>query len=462
MFSSVLISAQHLTLKKGIVTDSLIVANASNETFTVYLPTSYTTEKTWPIIVIFDSEGRGKIVTQLFKKIGEEQAYIIAASNNVSKDLDLLKNVEIGDRLIETVQAYFSIDKNAIYTTGSNAGAEAAMAVSAIRTDIKGVMAIGDFWINSEFLKKDKGYAFVGMIDYKDPDYYRLSDISNYISKIGYPSRIYSFTSAKEYPSADLIYSGISEFTLQRLKSDSTVNGNSAQKLFEHDLRIAENLRRKLSFYEAYEFLDLMSQKFPVEGSQDIIREMQKEIKKNKIYRSQRRNFAKAITTENIKKSEFSYYLADDLAQINFENLGYWNQQIKELEENKSSENIAEARMGYRLQGYLQNMAQLSLVQFEEQGSSIDLLVFTAVLQTIFDKENPKGYFKIISLSASDGDYETALLYLEDLLKTGYDNLDALYTIPGTLDLKLSPEYNKVIKKYLGRSKFYNLNLEEN
>ncbi|UJH92593.1 hypothetical protein LZ575_09005 [Antarcticibacterium sp. 1MA-6-2] len=113
--------------------------------------------------------------------------------------------------------------------------------------------------------------------------------------------------------------------------------------------------------------------------------------------------------------------------------------------------------MAFRLQGLLQDLASNSFNDLKEANAAIDPLIFTAILQTIFDKQNPQGYMNIISLSARDGDYYTALLYLEDLLKTGYDDLEALYNIPGTLDLKLSPEYNKIIQEYLDESKYYKI-----
>lgn len=456
--------AQQVILKKGMVTDNLIIADSIHkESFSIYLPTYYSEDKEWPVIFVFDAEGRGKIVTQLFKQTAEEQGYIIASSNNIRQDQDLLENVQVCERLIGTVKNYFSVDDNSIYTAGLNEGAEAAMALSSISNNIKGVLAIGDYWINTKFLKQGSGYALVGMINSKDPDYYRLTDITNYISKIGYPTRIYKFNEDQDYPSADLIYSGIGEFTLQRMKLDtvSTVVID-VNKLFQHDIQIAENMRRQLKLYQAYEFLELMDNKYEEDDNrQDTIKDLQKQIKRNKIFKEQRRKYNAAATQENYKKTQYSYYLGEDLAQVNFENLGYWNQQVKDLEESKNSGNIAEQEMGYRLQGYLQNMAEQSFAQFQEVNANIDLLIYTAVLETIFDKENPKGYFDVISLSANDGDYATAMLYLEDLLKTGYKNMEALYNIQGTLDLKLSPEYNQLIKKYIGESKFYNLKLNE-
>lgn len=458
--------AQQVVLKKGMVTDNLIIADSTyKETFSIYLPSYYSKEKTWSVIFILDPKGRGRIVTQLFKQTAEEQGYILAASNNINVKNDLVANAEVSNRLIETVSSYFPINQKALYVVGLNEGAVAGMALSSVRNNIKGVLAIGDYWMNSKILKPGSGYSLIGLINYKDPDYYRLKEISSYISKIGYPTNIYRFDEEQEYPSADLIYSGISEFTLQRNKSNlsDTLSSNTVDpsRLFQHDIRIAENMRRQLNFYKAYQFLEVLENKYQKEQDQDVIDELKKQIKKNKIFKEQRRRYYAAATQEDYKITQYSYFLSEDLANVNFENLGYWSQQMKDLKEAQESGNIAEKELGYRLQGFLQNMAIQSYEELNKVKANKDLLVYTAILKTIFDKESPEGYFDIIAIAANDGDYPTALLYLEDLLKTGYKNMDSLYSISGTLDLKLSPEYNQLIRKYLGSAKFYNLKLNE-
>ena len=64
------------------------------------------------------------------------------------------------------------------------------------------------------------------------------------------------------------------------------------------------------------------------------------------------------------------------------------------------------------------------------------------------------AYLDIISLAAIDGDDNTAYFYLEELLKQGYDDYEALYSIPKTELLRIKPTYNELVESYLGKSKF--------
>ena len=41
------------------------------------------------------------------------------------------------------------------------------------------------------------------------------------------------------------------------------------------------------------------------------------------------------------------------------------------------------------------------------------------------------------------------------MLKNGYKEVDSLYEIEGTLGLKITKDYNWLIKKYLGESRYF-------
>jgi hypothetical protein len=76
------------------------------------------------------------------------------------------------------------------------------------------------------------------------------------------------------------------------------------------------------------------------------------------------------------------------------------------------------------------------------------------MLKTITCPEVPQAYLNVISLAYRMGDAGTALYYLEELLRQGYNDSDALYAIPGTSLLRIQADYNRIIAKYLGTSRY--------
>jgi len=450
--------AQEITLKKGVVLDSLVVSDSLAESFAVYLPRDFSLDRTWPVVFLFDNKGRGGRSAQLFREAAEEQGYIVAASNNIVENDSLLNNTKVATRLMYRVFNLFPIDKNGLYTAGIMEGARVASLLPTIFSDIKGVLAIGDIWINDDYIKNKAKFSLVGIAGDKNYKSRNIEETVSLLSKTGLPAEFYRYEGGEEWPYGDIISNALGSFTLQAMvKGIRPRNDSLVEKLYRNELETAEQFRRKMQHFIAMELLENMETKYNFYNKDDELKERQKEIRRSRPFRTQRREYNTAEVMEFELLERYLYFFTEDVYSANFENLGWWGQQIKELEEMQVGNNQPESKMAFRVEGFLQDMAKNTFKDLKAKKAAIDPLIFTAILQTIFDKENPEGYKNIISLSAQDGDYYTALLYLEDLLKTGYDDMEALYDIPGTLDLKLSPEYNELVKKYLGESKFYDI-----
>jgi hypothetical protein len=54
-------------LPTGQVIDSVTCADDPSETYALYLPSTYTPTKRWPIIYAFDPSARGKVPVKLYK-----------------------------------------------------------------------------------------------------------------------------------------------------------------------------------------------------------------------------------------------------------------------------------------------------------------------------------------------------------------------------------------------------------
>lgn len=69
-------------LPKGIVIEKVTCEANSSQSYSLYLPSTYTPQKKWPVIYAFDPDARGDLPVNLFKEAAEKYGYIIAGSNN--------------------------------------------------------------------------------------------------------------------------------------------------------------------------------------------------------------------------------------------------------------------------------------------------------------------------------------------------------------------------------------------
>lgn len=450
--------AQEFRIIKGGVTDSLPIPGMSNKTYAFYAPTNYTTDRKWPVVFVFDPKGRGSTTANLFRKAAEEQQYLVASANIDLKAEPIDSIVKTATAMMNSIFSAFPIDPVQVYTAGMGEGAQVASALPLFYKQMAGVMAIGNSFVNREYVDKSNPYMFIAIAGDKDYMVYEMEEYLRFFDDLDFRTDVYYFDGKEDqWPETAVISNAMTGFTLEAIKKGNRVaDKDFIQKLYQNEIGYTEQLVRTRNYYEAYEKLDRMEDKYEDFGFEDDIEDRMKELKKTNGYRSQRRDFRQAVTFEKEQQGYYEYTLRTDVMTANFQNIGWWAYQVDELEKLKKSSNEAKSNMAYRLHGYLDFLTKRKFDVIVNSDAPIDIKIFMSVLRTAINKDDPEAYLKIISLAGSDGDYETALLYLEDLLKTGYSNMEALYNIEGTLDLQFTREYNEIIKKYLGESKFYN------
>ena len=455
LFLAIEVSGQNIAVKKGIVTDSLKVSDSLDESFALYLPMAYSEQKKWPVIFLFDSEGRGKTAAQLFRNTAEQQGYIIASSNNITAEKDLVDNVKTAVRLANVVTGTFPVDNRQVATAGTMDGGKVASSVPVLYPDILGVIAIGNHWINFDRLDKKNNFTFIGMVGDEHFTSASMKMTAEALESMKFPSQVYTYEGNGDWPGPRMINSAVGSLTLEAMKEGLRPRDPALiEELFNQDLSRANELMSKTKLVEAYSFLSLLEEKYRGLYPTDAVDEKLRQLERSRNYREQDRQLTSVLEKEKRLLNDFVYYLGEDIQTENFENLGWWNYQKMELD-SLSAKGGAEGKMARRLESLISELAEAYSEDLVERHASLEKKMLANMILTIFDPSDFGAYKKIISLSAQDDDFGTALFYLEEMLKHGYKNKDDLYNIPGTLGLKLTPEYNLLIEKYLGSSRYY-------
>lgn len=453
-------SAQEITLRKGMVIDSLPVNDTIDETYSLFLPMTFQaggSEK--PVIFVFDSEGRGKTAAQLFKPAAEEQGYIIVSSNNIDPENSFEENVKVAARLMNGVTSRIPVDFNTISAAGFAEGARVASSLPAVFNNLHGVIAVGDHQVNFDYLDKKKKFLFVGMAGDEDFSAYEIRDAAGELDRRGYPVAVYLFDGGHQWPNPEIISLGVSSLTIQAMKDGKRPKDQQLiSTLYGRDIGRVDKLISTGETVKAYNLMDILQSKYEGLRNTTELKEKQKQLSRSRNFSDEQQEVREIQEKEARLMDDFIYYLNEDVATANFENLGWWNYQKRQLEQLTTGENEPEADMAQRLLNMLNELSKIKRAELEaSKEATLESKLLANMIQTIFDQQNFKAYKNVISLSAQDRDYSTALFYLEEMLKNGFDDMEALYDIEGTLALKMTPEYNWLIRKYLGSSKFYDV-----
>lgn len=449
-------SAQQIALKKGIITDTIKVGDSLAESFALYLPTQFEPSKSWPIVFVFDMQGRGQQVLSMFRDAAEEQQYILAASNNVNDTLTLSKNMLISNRMFNTVYGMLSINKNRSYTAGFASGARFASLVPTFIKNIEGVISCGAPINNTDVLNKRIPFYFIGIIGDTDFNYPDMKNLRPILNKLKFPNQLLVFEGGHNWPSTDYISRAMEIFTLAGMakgnfpKDSLFVNRTYRENLAEVGVLFSQN--KPLLAENA---LSGMIATYRPHRSIDSLAQSRKTLKKSKVYRLQSRNENAVLFKERLIRDDYGYYLEEDIITYNFNNLGWWKYKMEDLEKYDKSTIVFEQQMGKRLRAYLNALVADNVDALKTEAVlDLEALNFLYMLNTITTPENPSSYLKVIANSAKMEDYGTALFYLEELLKTGYEDRASLYEIEHTALLRITPEFNEVVEKYLKKSRY--------
>lgn len=450
------LAAQQITIKKGIIIDSIPLKDSISESFALYLPTNFEVTKKWPVVFVFDMKGRSKQVIGMFRHAAEEQGYILAASNNLSDTLTLSKNILISSRMFNTIYSILPIKKDRSYSAGFASGARMASLIPTFVKEIQGVISCGSPVPNGEVLSTKNRFHFIGIVGNEDYNYTAMLNSQRLLKKLKFQNQLLVFKGGHGWPKSSYLSKAMEIFSLTAMakgvepKDESLVNTAFQRNLgevsafmsAEKPLLANKLLNEMISIYKNYKNIDSLS------GDSKTIR-------KTKLYKTQLRSQNAAFFKEDFIKDEYAYLLEEDVLSYNYNNLGWWKYQMDELTKYEKSTSLFERQMGSRLKGYL-NALIADNIDAVNASTVVDeeALTFLWMINTIADANNPIPYLKVISNSARVEDYGTALFYVEELLKRGYSNKKELYALDHTAILRLTPEFNELVAKYLKEARY--------
>lgn len=448
--------AQPITLKKGIIVDSLQVIGDDEEYFAVYLPTTFDQTSRWPVVIFFDLQGRGKQVLRLFQETAERQGYILAASNNINDSLSLSQNVLISNRLITDLKTLFPIHNDRIYTAGFSRGGKMASMMPVFINGISGALSYGAPIPNTELLNNKNPFQFIGIVGTEDFNYSEMLVTEKALNRLKFPNQLLLFEGSHEWPKQPYLDKAFEILSLSAMaKGHIPRDSIYIEQTFNQNVKEIDQFLASGKWLHANHLMEEVISVYRFHMPMDSLIDRNKDLRKDKLFKASKRSQNAVFFKENLIKEDYVYYLEEDILTYNYNNLGWWTYQMNELKKYGDSKNFAERQMGSRLMGYINALVE-DYINLEKSEKIVDseALLFLYMLKTITDPQDYAAYLNVISESARLEDFGTALFYLEELLKNGYKDKPRLYDLDHTALLRITPEYNEIVAKYLKDARF--------
>lgn len=445
---------QRTMLKKRQIMDTLWVTDSIPDTYSLYLPKNFGTDKKWPLLLIFDFEGNKKAISR-FVPAAEEEGYVLMAFH-VPDSLSLGNTMAKTDKALGKVSKTLPINKSRVYTAGMDSSGRYALLAPFFLKAIKGAIAINASFTNLMSLDFKQPFHFIGIVDKYNHNYTEMISNKKVLDRLKFPNQILLVDRKAEALEVEHLKKAMQIFTLSAMakgwaKEDSVYVDNA----YREDLQKLQSLKAQGKLLLAEQYLGGILSTYDVHKNLDSLKQVQKAIGKDRRFRIMKRQENVARFKESLLRDDYLYFMEEDVRTHNFNNLGWWNYQMGEIDKFMASANDYEEQMGSRLKGYINALAEdnMEFVRSEELIDE-DALAFLYMLKTLIEPENFEYYLRIISLSSKNEDYGTALFYMEEALKKGFKDSDRLYGLENTALLRINPKFNKLVATYLKDARY--------
>lgn len=198
---------------RGQIIDTVQCAADETQTYALYLPSGYTPERAWPLLMGFHPGARGRAIVEKYRDAAERYGYIVAASNN-SRNGPWETSARAVTAMARDVGTRFSTDPKRLYATGHSGGARVALQL-ALRNPIAGVIASSAGFADREPHSK-LSFAFFGTAGDTDFNYVEMKMLDRTLKS---PHRVVIFHGGHTLPPDEVAMEAIEWMELQGMRS---------------------------------------------------------------------------------------------------------------------------------------------------------------------------------------------------------------------------------------------------
>jgi dienelactone hydrolase len=134
-------STANAGMPAGAVQPAVKVLADASYTYALYLPSQYSPQKRWPVLLAFDPSGEGEYPVRLFQPAAEKYGFILVGSNNSRNFVDPSAAIRL---LWHDVTTRYAVDPRRVYATGFSGGSRVASGLAiGCKNCLAGVIACG-------------------------------------------------------------------------------------------------------------------------------------------------------------------------------------------------------------------------------------------------------------------------------------------------------------------------------
>ena len=188
-------------LPTGQVVDSVVCLHDPAQSYALYLPKGYRSDRLWPVLYAFDPAARGRVPVVLFREAAERFGYVVVGSNNSRNGPaePVFKAIEAA--WIDTHDR-FAVDPKRIYTTGMSGGTFPALTLGVQKA--AGVIACAGALDADRLGPNTTAVDWLGIAGSADFNYTSNKVMAHTLAERGVVARFETFDGGHGWPPEDV------------------------------------------------------------------------------------------------------------------------------------------------------------------------------------------------------------------------------------------------------------------
>ena len=209
----------------GKITDHIACDAQPQLSYCLYLPSAYSSSKTFPVIFIFDAHGDGKLPVEKYHNLAEESGFILIASNNSRNGIQYDSLLSMAKDMMSDASGKISIEAKRKYVMGFSGGARVAGVVAATEPEVAGVIGCGAAYLdeNTKSHAQQFFFGFAGKDDFNLLEMFRMHA---YLENAGVKNYFEVFEGKHEWPDSAMMRNAFRMLTVKDSKEKQMLEQN--------------------------------------------------------------------------------------------------------------------------------------------------------------------------------------------------------------------------------------------
>ncbi|WP_430409541.1 hypothetical protein [Kordia sp.] len=434
---------------RGQLLDGLPVATEGSETYALYLPTSYDASIENAVVFIFDPSGSGKNGIRPFITASEKFNYVLVCSNVTKNGVPYPVNFGVTSRLLKTIFAKFSIDKNQLYTAGFSGGSRLASAIAAVTGKVQGVIACGaGLPVDKTFTPSAELFSYVALVGDEDMNYQEMFTTKAALDQYEVPNELLVYEDSHRWPPKEQLVRAFSWLELQAYeKKLRMVDSTFVKNYYESQYEIADSLAHNhYQFRAVHEYKSLINN-FSNYYTLDSIQAKIDHLENTKEYQQEVVTRASNIKEENARYEVFSTRFTHELIKAkSFDNYKWWKKEIGKLtDEIEAEKNNQKLKMLKRLRYTVYAGIYESSVLFTNSKKYQHALYCDHVL-IHFRPKQAYWFYRLAESYARNNDLGNTITYLKKAKELGLQGFERVENAPVFAKYKDKRKFKKLFR----------------